>query len=291
MGKDASAAAWEPGAPALIAAHSASAVSTVSPPPARNTDTLEGPTPASRERRLADLPGSAMYAAQAWERRSRSVMRYDQSNSIDAVNRIPQLGEPPAGRYRPPMPEPSPSAPFGQRLHRLRERAGLSQTALARLSGLAQGRLREIENGTTRSPGLENLLRLAKALEVSVAELMGEPDQLAEPDAAPYQASDGRAVAVLLAPNAERPEPYRIGRDMLAFGFRAGDVAILDAKGAARPGDLVVANLCDPETGEARTVIRRFAPPFLAPPDGGPLERVEDAAIFGPILASWRTRD
>jgi transcriptional regulator with XRE-family HTH domain len=62
---------------------------------------------------------------------------------------------------------------FGERLHALRERAGLSQRQLAEKVGLSQRSLSYWE----RSPVAlrpDQLLKLAEALNISVEELLGE---------------------------------------------------------------------------------------------------------------------
>jgi transcriptional regulator with XRE-family HTH domain len=55
---------------------------------------------------------------------------------------------------------------FGERLQRLRERAGLSQYALARLAGLSKQAVSHLELGI-REPGWETVQRLALALGAS----------------------------------------------------------------------------------------------------------------------------
>ena len=61
---------------------------------------------------------------------------------------------------------------FGERLARLREDAGLSQSALARRIGASQSAVSQIEAGE-RSPSYGMLMQLAEALGVSVAYLVG----------------------------------------------------------------------------------------------------------------------
>lgn len=61
---------------------------------------------------------------------------------------------------------------IGPRLKSSRIAAGLSQTALAQLTGLSQSFIAQIEGGD-RMPGLETVQTLAKALGVASAYLMG----------------------------------------------------------------------------------------------------------------------
>jgi transcriptional regulator with XRE-family HTH domain len=62
---------------------------------------------------------------------------------------------------------------FGQRLRQVRVHAGLSQSALEVRSGIPKARLSRYENGHVL-PSIETLARLASALEVSEASLLGD---------------------------------------------------------------------------------------------------------------------
>jgi transcriptional regulator with XRE-family HTH domain len=61
------------------------------------------------------------------------------------------------------------------RLRSLREAQGISQTKLATLAGVDRSEvcLWESDRDTARRPGLDNVLRLATALGVTVEELVG----------------------------------------------------------------------------------------------------------------------
>jgi len=62
---------------------------------------------------------------------------------------------------------------FGKQLQRLRTRRGLTQEQLAVTAGLSRTFLTRLELGQN-DPSLSTLVRLAKALRVSVMELLGE---------------------------------------------------------------------------------------------------------------------
>jgi len=62
---------------------------------------------------------------------------------------------------------------FGQQLQRLRTRRGLTQEQLAVKAGLVRVYVIKLEQGE-HDPTLTMLVRLAKALRVSVTELLGE---------------------------------------------------------------------------------------------------------------------
>lgn len=64
---------------------------------------------------------------------------------------------------------------FGSRLKELRQRRRLSQERLGDLSGLSRNYVSDVENGH-RSPGIENLIRLAHGLDVAAPELLSPFD-------------------------------------------------------------------------------------------------------------------
>jgi transcriptional regulator with XRE-family HTH domain len=62
---------------------------------------------------------------------------------------------------------------LGRRLSILRERRGLSQTQLADMAAIGRAHLSQIENGAVAAR-IDTLYALAKALELSLSELMKE---------------------------------------------------------------------------------------------------------------------
>ena len=70
-------------------------------------------------------------------------------------------------------------ATFGQRLRQVRLHAGLSQSALETRSGIPKARLSRYENGHVL-PSIETLGRLATALGVSEASLLGDQRAILE---------------------------------------------------------------------------------------------------------------
>ena len=57
-------------------------------------------------------------------------------------------------------------------LRELRERKDMSQLQLAKQAGVTQGYISDLEAGTKKNPSLAILKKLAKALGVSVGELL-----------------------------------------------------------------------------------------------------------------------
>ena len=68
---------------------------------------------------------------------------------------------------------------FGQRLRATRIKAGYSQSDLEEISGIPKARLSRYENGHV-APSIQTLERLARALEVSEASLLGDDRALME---------------------------------------------------------------------------------------------------------------
>src|ERR671927_2036807 len=66
-------------------------------------------------------------------------------------------------------------AEVGPRLRQLRERRGVTLTALAAQTGISKSTLSRLENGE-RKPSLELLLPLASAYQVPLDELVGAPE-------------------------------------------------------------------------------------------------------------------
>jgi len=68
---------------------------------------------------------------------------------------------------------------FGNRLRETRVTAGLSQSELEELSGIPKARLSRYENGHVE-PSIQTLARLARALNVSEASLLGDQRAILE---------------------------------------------------------------------------------------------------------------
>ncbi|MFH1232409.1 MAG: helix-turn-helix transcriptional regulator [Patescibacteria group bacterium] len=66
----------------------------------------------------------------------------------------------------------STSQNLSNNIKRLREAKGLSQEKLARLADVANNTLVKMESGENKNPTLETLKKVAKALEVSVDDII-----------------------------------------------------------------------------------------------------------------------
>lgn len=63
---------------------------------------------------------------------------------------------------------------LGERIKRARKTLGLSQAELARKAGVSPAYLSELEAGHARRPSGDVLLRIASALDMTIAELLDE---------------------------------------------------------------------------------------------------------------------
>jgi len=64
--------------------------------------------------------------------------------------------------------------PLSNNLKKLREKKGLSQDRLAKLADVANNTIIKIEQGENINPTLDTLKKIAKALEISVDDLIGD---------------------------------------------------------------------------------------------------------------------
>jgi transcriptional regulator with XRE-family HTH domain len=70
---------------------------------------------------------------------------------------------------------------IGKRIRSYREQSGLSQAELARAARLSKAYLSELESEVGRRPSADVVLRIADALGVTIAELVGRPVRPEDP--------------------------------------------------------------------------------------------------------------
>lgn len=89
-----------------------------------------------------------------------------------AVTPLPADGWPESWRPRPTLVErlPAPTATFGEQLRHYRERAGLTQEALAERAGLAAHAVSALERGVRQRPYPHTVRALATALGLAEAD-------------------------------------------------------------------------------------------------------------------------
>jgi len=166
-----------------------------------------------------------------------------------------------------PVAAPSP-ATLGTRLRARREAVGLTQEKLAKQCGVSRAAVAQWEAGVTR-PGLDNLVRAAKALDVWLSWLTAGDQSLPDGPSPFPSAASRRQIPVIDYVRAGLwdavADPYAPGGGMddiatdldlspKAFAlvvrgesmdpeFRDGDKIIIDPEVAPQPGDFVVAKL------------------------------------------------
>lgn len=197
---------------------------------------------------------------------------------------------------------------LSERLKNLRERSGLSAAVLGEKAGLGKNTVKQLEDDPARSPSVQNAINLAKVLGVSLSYLaLGEEDAEREPEkdqAKPWTPPNAggerpdledarRRLPQTLAPSAREPALYRLSVDIATFGYRQGDILIVDMKKPAKDGDIVLAQMMDLTDGSSSILVRRLFSPFLITPsldERNPVIVADGARtkVIGVVAASFR---
>lgn len=153
-----------------------------------------------------------------------------------------------------------------QHLGALLKERGMTQAELSRQTDLSPGQLSLMISGQ-RGYSRESINRIAAALKVSPAEILQE-DARATPIRSDAEAGSGETqllpdILRALAPDASAPAIYVSGRAIPGANISTGDQLIVDLKRTARLGDLVLAQVVDPDTSASMAVIRRWIDPHL----------------------------
>lgn len=201
-----------------------------------------------------------------------------------------------------PVAAPSP-ATLGTRLRARREAVGLTQEKLAKQCGVSRAAVAQWEAGVTR-PGLDNLVRAAKALDVWLSWLTAGDQSLPDGPSPFPSAASRRQIPVIDYVRAGLwdavADPYAPGGGMddiatdldlspKAFAlvvrgesmdpeFRDGDKIIIDPEVVPQPGDFVVAKL----DREDEATFKKYRPRG-ADKDGAPIIELV------PINPDWPT--
>lgn len=168
---------------------------------------------------------------------------------------------------------------FGSRVARLVKERGVAAAALSRELGRNPTYIRDVTTGRSRAPRGDSLDRLARALGITMQELIAGTD-LEDPAAAATRKAEGppgpgvadkgevtwgapRSIDVeRIAGATEAREFIEAKQDLPSFFILQGDLLMIDPKETPSPNQLVVVNMLD-QDGSARTVIRRHLPPYL----------------------------
>ncbi|MBW2002989.1 MAG: helix-turn-helix transcriptional regulator [Deltaproteobacteria bacterium] len=66
---------------------------------------------------------------------------------------------------------------FGDRLKEVLEAKGVSGYKLAKITGIPQNTINDVKKGKSKSPALDFVIKVAKALNMTVSELIGETEE------------------------------------------------------------------------------------------------------------------
>lgn len=198
---------------------------------------------------------------------------------------------------------------LAERLKNLREKAGLSALALSEKAGLGKNTVKQLEDNPDRSPSVDNAISLARVLGVSFSYLAlgdeAEPTQKrtkdqTEPWTPPTAGGERpdldecrRRLPQTMAPNAREPALYRLNSTLREFGYRRGDIIVVDLKKPAKDGDIVLSRVMDLSDGSSSLIVRRLFSPFLISAElDEPMPMiVADGArttVLGVVAASFR---
>jgi transcriptional regulator with XRE-family HTH domain len=189
------------------------------------------------------------------------------------------------------------------RVGEIRRRLRITQEELAAAVGLTQGAISKIETGES-DPGVDTLIRIAAAMNVSPRELLPIPMSIAHPgfsDCAvtswAYKPANGIEAPkpfdpCMLAPGARSPATYLIDHDGATnFGLPRNTVIVVDLSALAKDGDLAIANLVDMDAGIAVTVLGRrlgdylIGPRFTSDPNDRLVIDAAQIAAAHPVVA------
>lgn len=191
-------------------------------------------------------------------------------------------------------------------LRRLLAERGQSAHALAREAGIAASTLSRFLNdpaysGTLSTTTLEKIARTTGAYpgRADPVAPMPAPREGAgtagfgEAEAEPF-AAGAAAAPFALPPGAD---VWRVkGRALDLAGYLPGDLVVVDGHATPRAGDIVCAQVLDAAGGTARTVLRKYLPPYLMAVSTAAAEEApvpldpETVAVMGVVTLSWRTR-
>ncbi len=181
--------------------------------------------------------------------------------------------------------------------------SGLSGTALAKRTGLAQTTLTRFLSDPDHGSALS--ARTVAAIESATGLLFHDGDaaktSVAEPEAAPYRVEGGEEaigeVIARLSGKAVGVDPWRLkSRALEAAGYLVGDILIVDLNASPRPGDVVCAQVYRAGLEGAETVFRLYEPPLLLSksfdPSIAPTLRhgSDDVMVRGVVILTLRRR-
>lgn len=177
-------------------------------------------------------------------------------------------------------------------LRQILEQTGWSPTRLAREANVSHTTItRMLDTDYSGSMTATTIAKIARATGIPASGSLraAVPAGFAEPEVEPIE-QPGAA----LTPDQSR---WSIrGHSLELAGYLPGDQVIIDMSVAPRVNDVVIAQLYEPDTATAQTVLRLYQPPFLVtaatPEHGARPEAVDDETvrIMGVVIRMWRER-
>jgi plasmid maintenance system antidote protein VapI len=180
------------------------------------------------------------------------------------------------------------------------ETSGRSARSVARDAGVPYDRVKNLVQGKSQSTSVETARKLAHAFGKTLEAFEAQTDTAVETqphglaDQArpfiPRSRSEAETLAGVLAPDSTHTTLWRVRTSAAWLGILSGDVLVIDMKRVATSGEVVLANVEDPTTGEAQTRIGTLTGGRLLsgePGEGGvPILRVR---VQGPVVAVVRS--
>ncbi|MEM9761558.1 MAG: helix-turn-helix domain-containing protein [Pseudomonadota bacterium] len=176
-------------------------------------------------------------------------------------------------------------SPLARRIEDLRQRVGLSQSALSRQAGLSPSAVYDIVTNPERSPRLSTVVALAEALDVDPMVLISG-EQAPVPTAGdPLQPCPPPMISSLIRPASQQ---FFVAAEATEL-HRAGEVLAVDPDLEPNPGAVVVIEI----DGHPRAGL--MAPPYVLIPQnkGGMTAMIYDprrVSLMGVVVASLQAR-
>lgn len=194
---------------------------------------------------------------------------------------------------------------------------GISDSHLSEAAGsrdLIRNWRRAVAEGRSVSARHDKLEQVARAMGITLADLLGQSIATAPPRAQPTARAPGFAdsatpftlrphapapdaplpqISALFGPSITSPATFRLGCDLPGFALSRGDILVVDLARLPNPGELAIVTLLDDATATATNLPRRYLPPFLLAGEtnsGADMLRVDNpnVTVRYPVVASIR---
>lgn len=191
------------------------------------------------------------------------------------------------------------------------EAAKLTGTPLRHIAdgaGVSYEKVKSLAQGKARSTSVDDAAKLADYLGTTVDDLISGAYAPADPQPAITGFSDGPVSPYQAAPrvqdlafnlarlrqSVEHPSLWRIKMAVPGLSLTSGDLLVIDMKRTTpSPGDIVIVQFIDLETGDAETHLRQYLPPYLTDGTAGTAHKIDPdtSTIMGTVCATIRLPD